>query len=333
MPSISPLPHNNITMHGLSPDTLKSLLAIHRLRLLYSRLPAGIVSSLVAVFLMFVMLLETGGAETAKPWTAFMLSVLGLRGWLWYAFHNQSTTVQNLHRWEVAYAFSALLMGLGWGWLCGPAFPANEFARYVVILMAVSVSFAGAVLVGLSCASFWLMILPTLLPALWRFLDAFGNYSPFSWMLCAVCLVMIAAVQTVHHRTLLENLRRRIESEALLSEQQAIFQSTTLGIAVIQGNSITKANHRLGELLGRRLQDLQSLPLSEHFVSLAELDTLLADSEQAFTQGRSYHGAFRMRRSDGREFWAEISGRRLEGDEGPVRSVWLIGEAPLRAAQ
>lgn len=320
-------------MHGLTPDTLKSLLAAHRLRLLYSRLPASIVTSLVAVFLMFVLMLEAGGAEIAKPWTAFMLSVLGLNGWLWYAFHNQDATSRNLRRWESAYAFAALLMGLGWGWLSGPAFPASEFARYVLVLMIVSISLASAVMMGLSRVSFWLMTLPALLPALWRFLEAIGHYSLFSWLLSIACLFMVTAVQTLHHRTLLENLCHRIESETLLSEQQAIFQSATLGIAVIQDHSITKANQRLGELLGRRLQDLQNLPLAEHFVSLAELDALLAESQQAFVKGNAYHGIFRMRRADGHEFWAEISGRRLEGDEGPVRSVWLFGETPLRSAQ
>ena len=316
-------------MPGLPPETLKALLASQRLKQLFARLPAGIVSSLVALFLMFVILLETSGSDMAKGWAAFMLSVLGLRGWLWYAFHNRMP--EHLYRWELAYAFAALLMGLGWGWLNGPVYPVSLYAQVVVLTMSLAVRFAAAVFMGLSCMSFWIMALPTLLPALWRFLDNFGHYSVFSWLLSGTALAMVGTVQTVHHRAMLENLRRRIESEALLAEQQAIFQSTTLGIAVIQGDHIVKANQRLGELLARRLHDLQELPLTEHFATVSELDTLIASSEAAFAKGHAYHGAFRMRRSDGREFWAEISGRRMDNPDGPVRSVWLIGEAPLRS--
>lgn len=320
-------------MPGLSPDALKRLLAVSRLRLLYQRSPAGIVSGLFAVFLIFLLLLEADGVDIAKAWTAYMLSVLGLRGWLWYAFNKQTIENGNLRRWEWGYAFAVLLMGLGWGWLSGPGFPdANAFAGYVIVLMAVAVSFAGAVFVGLSCGAFWLMTLPTLLPALWRFLETFGRYSPYAWLLCGACLLMVAVVQIVHRKAMLENLRRRIESETLLAEQQAIFESATLGIAVIQDRSVVKANQRLGELLGRRLSDLQALPLAEHFASPDEMDKLLAESKQIFQQGRSFHGAYRMRRADGTQFWAEISGRSMEGN-GPSRSVWLVGEAPIRSAQ
>ena len=48
----------------------------------------------------------------------------------------------------------------------------------------------------------------------------------------------------------------RRERNACSSEQQAIFQSASQGIAVVSGGHIVKCNHRLGEMLGRRLQEL-----------------------------------------------------------------------------
>jgi len=207
---------------------------VERIAYLFRQVPPMIGASLIGIFLVFVFLFESVGADPLKAWAAYMLSVLGIGVWLWSMHRNAAVTPLTVRRWE-----------------------------YAIIM---------------------------------------------------------------------DNLRRRVQSENPLSEQQAIFQSISQGIALVSGGHIVKCNQRLGEILGRRLQDLYALGFAEHFVDRAEFERTVAESTEAFSRNRNYLGMVRLRRADGSEFRAELSGRRMHGaDDG--RSVWLIGDiTPAQAA-
>lgn len=320
-------------MIGLSPESLREAQAVARMRLLFGKMPAGIVSALVGVLLLFVLLLDLHGAEAAKGWSAYMLAVVGFRGWLWHAFQGARLSLRSLIGWEAAYVLSALLMGIGWAALNLLFLPGTHiYAQFMLITAAIIVAFSGTVTFGLSHAAFWAVTLPTLVPAFYRFYEgitAAGIWPAYSLLLCVVVGGLVTMLQLTNRRSMLENLRRRIESEALLAEQQAIFESATLGIAVLEHGRVVKANPRLGEMLGLRIDKLMELPFAVHLVNPSEFPALSEAAEEIFRKGHSYHNAIRLRRADGREFWAEINGRRMAGG-GPERSVWLIGDAPLR---
>ena len=127
-------------------------------------------------------------------------------------------------------------------------------------------------------------------------------------------------------------IRRQVESESLLAEQQAIFQTTTMGIAVISSQRIVKCNQRLGQLFGRSLQDLQTLPLTALFANQSEAGEFIQESAAAFDAGKSMLSIHRMHRSDGSDFWGELSGRQMQGDE-TGRSVWLIADVTMRVSR
>jgi PAS domain S-box-containing protein len=103
-----------------------------------------------------------------------------------------------------------------------------------------------------------------------------------------------------------------------------------MGIAVIDRKQVVKCNQRLGEMLGRRLQDITSSHLYHHFVSTEEADRFLVDSTTAFDRGQLAQGMYRLRRADGSQFWAELSGRKMAG--GITHSVWMIADVTLRVA-
>lgn len=306
---------------------------VDRIAHLFARLPLGVVASLIGVCITFALLLEVRGPELAKGWTAYMLSTLGYAGWLWHVYNNSASRFERPQRWELFYTCGALAMGLGWGVLGLYIFPGSgTFAQFIVLMIGLDVAFCAAVFAGVSYFAFIALLLPALAPVLYFFCVGPGSaWFAFSIVMSGFSVALAVAAQLIHRHSLMENVMRRIQSESLLEEQQAIFQSATVGIAVIERDRIVKANPRLGELLGRRLADLMSMPLAAHFSSIDELDKLLAESEAAFRNGKPYHGLFRLRRADGSEFWAEISGRRMEGQR-EQRHVWLIGDAPMSTA-
>ena len=303
---------------------------LRRLQLLYSKLPAGIISALLGVLVVFIALLQVSALDIIKAWSAYMLSTLALRGYLWYAFTSRIVHADDARRWEAIFTVGALLTGLGWSVLNGPLYPVSHHEVHgVFFLVALVISFSAAVYCGISNWAFLAVVAPTLLPAVWRF-SVINTNTQFAAALAGILgTVMVAAVQISMRKTLLANLRRGLESETLLAEQQAIFQSATLGIAVVQDRRIVKANPRLAELLGRPMPTLPGLALETCFANPDELELMLQESDAEFRQAHSFHGAYRLKRGDGTQLWAEMSGRRMDGD-GPVRNVWLISEAPLR---
>jgi PAS domain S-box-containing protein len=137
-------------------------------------------------------------------------------------------------------------------------------------------------------------------------------------------------VQRTLYRSAIDNLKRSTEAESLLAEQQAIFESSPVGILVIDNKQVLKCNARLAEMLGLRIQDLTTDSLHRHFVNKEEADQFFTDRASAFDKGRLAQGMYRLQRADGSQLWAEFSGRKMPG--GPSSSVWMIADVTLRVA-
>ena len=148
----------------LSPDA-----NIRRIRMLYGRLPSGIVSALIGIFLCFVVLLDSVNLDLIKAWSVYMVSVIAARGWIWFMFSNADLNGAAVRRWEWLFAAGALLTRLGWGALFGPLHPpaTHPEARIMIVLLVIVVSFAGGVFLSLSNLSFWLPVPAALARLAW----------------------------------------------------------------------------------------------------------------------------------------------------------------------
>lgn len=305
---------------------------IRRVETLYQRLPSSIVSALIGILVVFFVLFDTIGVGLLKAWSAYMLSTFALRAWLWYMFRNLPHRIDTIRRWEWLFAAGALLTGIGWATLSGPLFPATPGGgQTFVLLLTLAIAFTGSVMIATSNLAFWCFLAPTLFPLIGRYILALPQHPVMPALIGLACIVVFVIVQLNLHGFACDNLQRATDAESLLAEQQAIFQSSPLGIAVLHGDHIVKSNTRLGELLGHRLQDLTSLTVYEHFVNFDEAQQFLADAKAAFAKGQAMHGMYRLRRADGSEFWAEFSGRPLAGEV--PQSVWMIADVTLREAR
>ena len=319
-------------MKFIPPRKLSGDAEVRRVEMLFGSLPPSIVVALIGIFLCFLVLFESTDLNLLKAWTGYMLSVLAARAWIWYMFGEADRQCEGIHRWEWLFAAGALLTGLGWGMLFGPLYPpaTQPDAQMFIALMVVITAFTGTVFLALSNTTFWLFIIPTLFPAIAHYAASLGRQAQWPITAAACCIAVFIIVQRTLYQAATNKLKRNTEIEALLAEQQGIFDSSPMGIAVIDDKQVIKCNLRFGELLGRRIQDLTTSRIDHHFVSVEEAAHFLADSSRAFDKGQPAHSMYRLRRADGSQFWAELSGRRMSG--GVTRSVWMIADVNWRVA-
>ena len=319
-------------MKALFSRKLSGDAEVRRIETLFERLPSGVVAAMIGVLLCFVVLFDSIPLEILKAWAAYMLSVLAMRVWIWYMFGQGDRQSDRIYRWEWAFAVGAFFSSLGWGALFGPLYPPPPHldTQILLVLVVLVIVFVGTILFALSNITFWLFIIPTLLPAMAQYALVIGRQAPWPLTTSVCMLVVIVVVQRILCRSAMDNLQRSTEAETLLAEQQAIFDSSPMGIAVIDNNRVVKCNTRFGELMGHRIENLARSALDQHFASAAEAKQFLMDSTSAFDRGRVAQGMYRLRRADGSQFWAELSGRRMTGRGN--HSVWMIADVTLRVA-
>jgi PAS domain S-box-containing protein len=312
--------------------TLAEEAEVRRVELLYERLPSAVVASLVGILLCFVVLFDTIGLDVLKAWAAFMLSMLAVRVWTWYMFGRADRQPTRIRRWEGLFAAGAFFSSLGWGALFGPLYPPTTHPdlQVFIFLLTVVVTYNGAVFLAASNVTFWLFIVPIMLPAIIHYTNVLNRQPTWTVAAAMSCVAVLILVQRTLYASSIQNLRRNTEVETLLAEQEAIFDSSPLGIAVIENKHLVKCNARFAELLGRRLQELAGSRIEDHFASIAEAGQFIVDSAAAFDRGLLAQGMYRLRRADGSQIWAEFSGRKMAG--GTTHGIWMIADVTLRVA-
>jgi PAS domain S-box-containing protein len=315
----------------LSPleQEFQRTLEVQRIETLFARLPASVTAVMVGVLLVFIYLLPVTPPDLLKAWAAYMLTTLAFRGWVWHSFRSGDLSIGSVRRWEWTFGFGMGLTGLGWAALNGPLFPQDPDLQVFVLLMTVVTAFAGSIYASLSNITFWLFVTPTLGSALARYVEKADNVMHAEVAAVVACVVLVVSVQRNVHRFALDHIRRRVESDSLLQEQQAVFQAAPLGIVVLSDKRVVKSNMRLGELYGRSLQDIQRMGVDQLFVNAAESQLFADESRVALKAGKTWGGVYRMRRADGSQFWGELSGRMMPND-GHQRSVWTVADVSLR---
>ena len=311
---------------------LHDLAEIRRVETLYSRLPSATISVLIGILITFAVLFESTSADLLKAWAAFMLSGLGMRVWLWFTFRGAEKTIDSIGRWEWLFVGGVFITSAGWAALSGPLFPAHPYQQILILVMLLMVSAFGVTLLSTSNIAIWTFLSITLFPIIWRFITLQNGYLP---VIAGIgCLLAMAITQRSLYRFAVENLQRSAEAESLVAEQDAIFQSSPMGIAVIQGQELIKCNVRLGELLGHSLADMTTIPFHSHFVNDDEVEQFLADADAAFAKEYAAQGIYRLRRADKSQFWAEIFGRRMPANTGQTgNTVWMIADVTMRVAR
>ena len=316
-------------MSTAPPPDFSANIERRRVEALFERLPANVISLLLGVLLVFLFMLPHAPDGLLKAWAAFMLTTVAVRGWVWHVFRTSVVPLEQLPRWEWGYGIGMLLTAMGWSMLCGPLFPSEPGLQGFILMLCIIVAFSGMVFASVSVPAFLLFIVPTIVPAMFRYVALNSNAPLMAYAGALVCFSVLLMIHRTLHKFSMQLLYKQAEAEHLLAEQNAIFQSTSLAIAIFSDGHVVKCNQRMGELFGRNLQSLYQVQASQLFAREQEGARFIEAGAQELNAGGTMHSIERMRRGDGSEFWAELSGRRMSGEEGR-RSVWLIDDVTMR---
>ncbi|MGA8054443.1 MAG: PAS domain S-box protein, partial [Burkholderiales bacterium] len=101
------------------------------------------------------------------------------------------------------------------------------------------------------------------------------------------------------------------ELHRALAEQQAIFDASSAGIALVRETRLVKVNERMAELFGYTPAELAGLTMNTLFASENEWRRSLWQAEAELSQGRGFQQEVRLVRKNRSELWCLMQGRAI----------------------
>ncbi len=114
---------------------------------------------------------------------------------------------------------------------------------------------------------------------------------------------------------------QQAELEALVQDREMMFSLSDVGIAILRGGRVARANDALANLTGYRIHELSGLPHQELFDTSLDFENQSDAVEQALKARGIWRGERRVRRRDGSALWMQISKRVMRPgapDEGVI---------------
>jgi len=118
----------------------------------------------------------------------------------------------------------------------------------------------------------------------------------------------------------------------LASLQQAMLDNTGEAIVLSRGHRIQRWNRHFPEVMHWTPADIAGRRLDACFGSRQEWRRHARAALDSLGRGEAYRGVTRLRRRDGSDFWAEVSGRRIGGSDLPAHIVWTAADITERVS-
>jgi diguanylate cyclase (GGDEF)-like protein/PAS domain S-box-containing protein len=126
-----------------------------------------------------------------------------------------------------------------------------------------------------------------------------------------------------------DRTRQRRDEQALreaLQENQAIFDTAVLGIAVVENGRTLHGNRKMEELFGYPPGAIGGVSIRSLYSDAEAWQAARLDTARDFAAGRVSVSERLLARRDGATFWGRLSGRPFDLDDPGGRSLWLIDD-------
>jgi diguanylate cyclase (GGDEF)-like protein/PAS domain S-box-containing protein len=133
-----------------------------------------------------------------------------------------------------------------------------------------------------------------------------------------------------------ERKRADTELHRALAEQQAIFDASSAGIALVRDMKLVRTNRRMAELFAYPADALTGLPLRALFAAEMDWVQSFVHGESEIAEGRSFQQEVRLVQRDGTELWCLLQGRAIRPRfprEGLILLFSDVSEAKRAEAQ
>jgi diguanylate cyclase (GGDEF)-like protein/PAS domain S-box-containing protein len=126
-----------------------------------------------------------------------------------------------------------------------------------------------------------------------------------------------------------DRTRQRRDEQALreaLLENQAIFDTAVLGIAVVENGHTLHGNRKMEELFGHAPGTMTGVSIRALYPDADGWQAARLDTARDFAAGRVSVSERLLVRRDGVTFWGRLSGRPFDLDDAGGRSLWLVDD-------
>ncbi|MFC5512297.1 EAL domain-containing protein [Massilia jejuensis] len=126
-----------------------------------------------------------------------------------------------------------------------------------------------------------------------------------------------------------DRTRQRRDEQSLrvaLQENQAIFDTAVLGIAVVEHGHTLHGNRKMEELFGYAPGTMRGVPVRSLYPDAELWQAARLDTARDFAAGRVSVSERLLARRDGVTFWGRLSGRPFDLDHPGGRSLWLVDD-------
>lgn len=120
--------------------------------------------------------------------------------------------------------------------------------------------------------------------------------------------------------------RKRLETNLRrsLNEQEAILQSTLIGISLLSEQRFQWVNRTLAAMLGYRPEQLIGQHAGLLFADALCWETFFKDSFPCLERDGSYTSENQLRHGNGHLIWLQLQGTRIGSDDGAASSLWTF---------
>ena len=110
----------------------------------------------------------------------------------------------------------------------------------------------------------------------------------------------------------------------LLNRLVSVLAASPTGIAFVRNERVELVSTEFCRLLGQSESSLRSAHPSQIFAAPEDFGAIRPRVLEAFAKGRTYAGEWKLVRSDGSHFWAQLRSSPVDGADATAGTIWTI---------
>ena len=216
MMSISELLERPSRLGRHESDEIDSKVRLQQVRLLYSQLPTSTGGTMVGAVLLAVVMWDIAPINVIAGWFACMAANQGWRYWLYLRWRRTGIELADIDRAANYWALGSLVSGCLWGLATLLFFiPDSPVYQAFLSVLIFAVTSAAVLLIGVHLPSFYVFVLPALLPIVVRnVIEGEPAHLTLAFIV-GVATIALLTFGRNYNRVLVACLRNRFENEAL----------------------------------------------------------------------------------------------------------------------